>query len=226
MPPAEALERQGLRYALGQDIAREAAMDPEFELVGEMGLLIMREMAAGFSSRKEIIELAVRRHRGGADGRELRALAEELADPLFYRHLEAQVGWPLVTDCDRLDIAFAQLEEKGIAIRHGLRDDGTEEFMEELERAADAARPARGYVFYQRRDTDAAIDGHGLYLDYGAIEDDEDDYEDGQASLRIGHEVVEALRRQGLEARWDGTLSSRINVALEWKRRRNWSDEG
>lgn len=200
-------------------------MDPEFELVGDMGLLIMREMAAGFSSRKEIIELAVRRHRGGADGKELRALAEELAGPLFYQHLDAQVGWPLVTDCDRLDIALAQLEEKGIAIRHGLRDDGAEEFMEELDRTADAARPSRGYVFYQRRDTDAAIDGHGLYLDYGAVEDDEDDYEDERAALRIGREVVEALRRQGLKASWDGTLSRRINVALEWKRRRNWSDE-
>ena len=200
-------------------------MDPEFELVGEMGLLIMREMAAGFSSRKEIIELAVRRHRDGADDKELRELAEELANPFFYRHLDAQLGWPLVTDCDRLDIAFAQLEEKGIAIRHGLRDDGAKDFMEELDRAADAARPPRGYVFYQRRDTAAAIDGHGLYLDYGAIEDDEDDCEDERASLGIGHEVVEALRRQGLEARWDGTLSSRINVALDWKRRRNWSDE-
>ena len=200
-------------------------MDPEFELVGDMGLLIMREMAAGFSSREEIIELAMHRHQGGANGKELRALAEELAGPLFYQHLKAQIGWPLVTDCDRLDIAFAQLEEKGIASRHGLKDDGAEEFMEALDRAADADRPPRGYVFYQRRDTGAAIEGHGLYLDYGAVEDDEDDYEDERAALRIGHEVVEALRRQGLKVSWDGTLSRRINVALEWKRRRNWSDE-
>jgi hypothetical protein len=200
-------------------------MDSEFELVGEMGLLIKREMAAGFSSRKEIIELAVRTHQGGAKGSELRALAQELADPLFYRHLEVQVGWPLVTDCDRLDIAFAQLEEKGVAVRHGLGDDGAEEFMEQLDKAADGPRPPRGYAFYLRRDAEAAIEGHGLYLDYGAVEDDDDDCEDERAALDIGHDIVEALRRQGLKTRWDGTLSSRINVALEWKRRRNWSDE-
>lgn len=196
-------------------------MDPEFELVGEMGLFIRREVAAGFSSRKEIIELAARMHEDGAQQRELRALAEELAGPLLYRHLQAQIGWPLVTDCDRLEIAFAQLAEKGIVVRHDLKEDGAEEFMEELDQAADAPR---GYVFYQRRDTEAAIDGHGLYLDYGAVEDD-DDEEDERAALRIGHEVAEALRKQGLKVRWDGTLSSRINAQLDWKRRRNWSDE-
>lgn len=191
-------------------------MDPEFELVGEMGLLIRREVAAGFTSREEIIELAVRMHEDGAQQRELRALAEELAGPLLHRHLQAQIGWPLVTDCDRLDIAFAQLAEKGIVVRHDLKEDGAEEFMEELDQAADAPR---GYVFYQRRDTEAAIDGHGLYLDYGTVDD-----EDERAALRIGHEVAEALRKQGLKVRWDGTLSSRINARLDWKRRRNWSD--
>lgn len=201
-------------------------MEPQYELVGEMGLLIMREVAAGFASHEEIIRRAVEMHRGEATEKELRELAEELAGPLLYQHLEAQIGWPLVTDCDRLDIAFAQLEEKGIVIRHDLEDDGAEEFMEEMDRAADRLHPPRGYVFYQRRGTEAAIDGHGLYLDYGAAgdDDDEDGNENEQAALRIGHEVADALRKQGLKVDWDGTLSRRIRVRLDWKRRRNWSE--
>lgn len=203
-------------------------MEPQFELVGEMGLLILREVAAGFASHEEIIQCAVEMHRGEATEKELRELAEELAASAFYQHLQAQRGWPLVTDCDRFDIAFAQLAEKSIVIRHDLKDDGAEEFMDEMDRAADGSHPPRGYVFYQRRGTEAAIEGHGLYLDYGAV-GDEDDEEDGneneQAALRIGHEVAEALRRQGLAVDWDGSLSKRINVKLDWKRRRNWSDE-
>jgi len=201
-------------------------MDPQFELVGEMGLLIRREVAAGFASHEQIIRSAVRIHGSEATQKELRELAEELAGSFFHQHLQAQRGWPLVTDCDRLDLAFAQLAEKGIVVRHDLEDDGAEEFMDEMERLADGSQPPRGYVFYQRRGTDAAIDGHGLYLDYGVAgyDDDEDGNEDEQAALRIGHEVAEALRRQGLAVDWDGSLSQRINVKLDWKRRRNWSD--
>ncbi|MGH8061206.1 MAG: DUF6891 domain-containing protein [Pseudoxanthomonas sp.] len=203
-------------------------MDPQFELVGEMGLLIRREVAAGFASQEEIIRSAVQIHGGEATQKELRELAEELAGSFFHQHLQAQRGWPLVTDCDRLDLAFAQLAEKGIVIGHDLKDDGAEQFMDEMDEAADGLHPARGYVFYQRRGTEAAIDGHGLYLDYGAAGDDDDDDEDGneneRAALRIGHEVAEALRRQGLKVDWDGTLSRRIRVRLDWKRRRNWSD--
>lgn len=201
-------------------------MDPQFELVGEMGLLIQREVAAGFASHEQIIRSAVQIRGGEATQKELRELAEELAGSFFYQHLQAQRGWPLVTDCDRLDIAFAQLAEKGIVIRQDLKDDGAEEFMDEMDRAADGSQPPRGYVFYQRRGTEAAIDGHGLYLDYGAAgyDDDEDGNENEQAALRIGHEVAEALRRQGLAVDWDGSLSHRINVKLDWKRRRNWSE--
>jgi uncharacterized protein DUF6891 len=203
-------------------------MEPQFELVGEMGLLILREVAAGFASHEEIIQRAVEMHGGLATEKELHELAEELAASAFYRHLKAQRGWPLVTDCDRFDLAFAQLEEKGIVVRHDLKDDAAEEFMDEMDRAADGSHPPRGYVFYQRRGTEAAIDGHGRYLDYGAAGDEDDDEDvngNEQAVLRIGHEVAEALRRQGLAVDWNGSLSTRINVKLDWKRRRNWSDQ-
>lgn len=205
-------------------------MDPEFELVGEMGLLIMREVAAGFSSRKEIIELAVEMHEHDARESELRALAEELAGSVFYQHLKAQRGWPLVTDCDRLDIAFAQLAEKGIVTRQNFEcdsdEDGevcedTEAIIDEMDKLIAAGNHVRGYAYYQPQDTAAAVDGSGLCIRFGTGNRDENE----QAALRIGNEVADALRQQGLAVDWDGSWSRRISVWMDWKRRRPWSDE-
>jgi hypothetical protein len=63
------------------------------------------------------------------------------------------------------------------------------------------------------QDTEAAADGHGLHLNYGAVEEGE------EPALRIGNEIIDALQRHGLKAVWDGTWSKRIAVKLDWKRR-------
>ncbi len=199
-------------------------MEPEFELIGEMGLLIGREVAAGFSSRQEIVELAVEIHQDDAEESELRALAEELTGSAFYQHLKAQRGWPLVTDCDRLDIAFAQLEGKGIMARQNFSCCGTcgaGEIGDEMDQATAAGAPPRGYVFYHRQDTESAVEGHGLYLNYGSSRGEESE----EAALRIGAEIAGALRQQGLQVDWDGAWAKRISIRLDWKRRRSWSGE-
>lgn len=207
-------------------------MDAEFERVGDMGLLIGREVAAGFASRQEMIALALQRHGDPAQARALRELAEELAGHAFHRHLTAQRDWPLVTDCDRLDLAFARLEEQGIVTRHHASGSGMEAIDEAMDQVVAAGKPVRGYAFYRQKDTEAALEGLGLYVDYGAVGDDADDDDcdsdpgrTGTASVRIGRQVANALRQQGLVVEWEGTAAHRIRVALAWKRRRPWSDE-
>lgn len=71
----------------------------------------------------------------------------------------------------------------------------------------------RGYTFYHMQGTESAVEGYGLYLYYGAVEEGE-----GPA-LRVANEIVDALERQGLNTEWDGTLSNAIEVQLNWKRR-------
>jgi hypothetical protein len=71
----------------------------------------------------------------------------------------------------------------------------------------------RGYTFYHMQGTDAAVEGGGLYLYYGAI-----DRGEGPA-LRVANEIVDALQRQGLKTEWNGTTSDAILVQLDWKRR-------
>jgi hypothetical protein len=74
--------------------------------------------------------------------------------------------------------------------------------------------PSRGYTFYHQQDTERAVDGGGVLLTYGATGGTE------EASLKIGHEVVAALKAAGLQPVWDGTVRKRIGVPLEWQRRR------
>ena len=61
--------------------------------------------------------------------------------------------------------------------------------------------------------TESAVEGCGLYLYYGAVEEGEG------AALRVANEIVDALQRQGLNTEWDGSSSSAIKVQLDWKRR-------
>jgi hypothetical protein len=63
------------------------------------------------------------------------------------------------------------------------------------------------------QDTESAVEGYGLYLNFGAVKKGE------RPSLRIAHEIVDALQRHGLRTEWDGNWSNRIKVRLDWKRR-------
>ena len=206
----------------------DAMDDREFRLVGDMGLLIMAEVAAGHATRKEIVEFAVERHAGDGKESELRALAEELTGSMLYQHYRAQVDWPLVTDCDRLDIAFAQLAEQHIVTRHNFECDHDEEdglelqpILDEMDQVIASGQRARGYAYYEPYDTAMAVDGGGLCIDFGSGRHDETEAD----AVRIGKEVADALRQQGLVVDWDGTWHRRITVWLDWKRRRPWSDE-
>nr|WP_163572219.1 hypothetical protein [Fodinicola feengrottensis] len=43
--------------------------------------------------------------------------------------------------------------------------------------------------------------------------------EDPADTERIGHEIAEAVRRNGLQVTWDGSVKTRIHVPLTWQRR-------
>ena len=78
---------------------------------------------------------------------------------------------------------------------------------------ADQLRRTRGYTFYHWQDTEAAVEGYGICLYYGACD------EGGSADLAIGREIVGELKRQGLRPEWNEP-NRRIEVPMDWKRRR------
>jgi hypothetical protein len=187
-----------------------------------MGMMayIPEEMTRGIESPGEIASSAVAIFSDDRDPEIiplLEHLAEDFAQQALIDHLTAQQSWPSWTDCDRLNLAFAQLERMGIIARHNCavcQGSGGKKILEELDAARKRGRYVRGYTFYHFQDLQSVQSEGDLCLSYGASEDDV------AASLRIGHEVVRALKRQGLKVEWDGTHATRIRVFLVWNKRR------
>jgi hypothetical protein len=177
------------------------------------------EVAAGFLPTEAIVdEVLARFGQASPDHERLRRAALTLAETAMAAHREAQESWPSTTDCERLDAAFATLDGAGVVARQHFSCCGTcgaDEIRAELQQAEKAGRPARGYTFFHVQDTAHAISGEGLYLSYGALEPGSD------AAVAIGHEVVAALRDQGLTPAWNGKIAHRILLPLEWRRRRD-----
>jgi hypothetical protein len=181
-----------------------------------MSGFIRNKVAAAFDAPDKIIEAAVEVFADEADKANLEAFAATEVRAAVDDQLRSEMQWPETTDCDRLDAAFQDLESRGIVSRQDFSccgNCGTAEIADEIQEFEKRGRAARGYAFYHMQDTEAAAEGHGLYLNYGAVDEGE------KAALKIGHDIVAALEKQGLQPRWDGTWAKRIFTPLDWKRR-------
>jgi hypothetical protein len=123
---------------------------------------------------------------------------------------EEMKGWPAITDCDRLDAAFASLERNGIVARQNFSccmSCGSREIHDELAMKKDA----RGYTFFHMQDTDRAASGGELSLAFGAPT---------EAGMKaVARDVVNALKAAGLAPEWNGDIDHRIILPLKWQRR-------
>ncbi|MFI6853368.1 DUF6891 domain-containing protein [Streptomyces sp. NPDC050416] len=139
--------------------------------------------------------------------------ARELVERLWLERLAEQEKWAGPTGPDRLERAFAALDDDGIVAREHFtccRGCG----MSEIGAEADGKPGARGFVFFHQQGTRAAAQGHGLSLYYGGFDDSE------ETTKAVGHEVVAALVAAGLSAEWDGDPGKSIDIApLEWRKR-------
>ncbi len=177
---------------------------------------IAREVAAGFYPPASVVDSAVEMFSDDVDPDILGPIVERLAREAIAAHLQAQATWPEVTDCDRLDDAMGELTRGGIVCRQNFSccgPCGEAEIGAEMEAEREAGLDIRGYAFYHLQDTEAATEGRGLNLHYGAVEEGE------AATLRIGHEIIDALQRHGLNIHWNQDPNTRIKIHLDWKRR-------
>lgn len=132
----------------------------------------------------------------------------------------AEAGWPQTTDCDKLDRAFARLNEQGICALHcagDTQDDGIEAVREVL---ADESIPEdryHGYCFYYSQDIDRALDEQGLLLAFGHADRSEAKKAEHVA---VAQAICEALRQEGLTVDWDGSTKRRMVMPnFHWQRR-------
>lgn len=68
----------------------------------------------------------------------------------------------------------------------------------------------KGYVFYHMQDTENAVEGNGVFFNYGAT--------DGRMAEDTARMLVEALKEAGLAPEWNGSVNTRVFVPLDWKR--------
>jgi len=191
---------------------------PSREALDELRAQVIREVRGGFAPLEEIAGTAVEVvQEDEAAGEALLPYAEQFVAEVLAQVREEQKAWPGVTDCDRLDRAMEALEAGGVLTRQHFtccQTCGHAQIRDEVKASTGRGREVLGYAFYHRQDTDAAVDGDGLYLAYGATEKGE------AAMVAIGRIVSDALSRHGLEVAWDGSAEKRIFVRLDWKRRR------
>jgi|SRR5687768_3395559 hypothetical protein len=187
------------------------------ETISKMRDYIRREVAGGFSSTDDICRIAVEIYSDKHDPSVLLPHARTLVQEIIDAQLSKQANWEKTTDCDRLDQAFRDLESQGIISRQNYSCCGTcgsGEIWDEMVALQSEGKNIRGYTFYHEQDTQHAVDGEGLYLNYGSIE------ENVPAQIDIGHEIVRILNQHDLATDWNGDLQYRIFVNLNWQRRR------
>jgi hypothetical protein len=148
---------------------------------------------------------------------ELRKVIDGWMEKYLAEYYAVQADWPPITDCDRLDCAFALLQERGIVARQDYSccwNCGLGEICLEVQAMQQHGETVRGYTFYDMQNTQGAVRGSPLYLYYGSVEEGE------ATALVIGREIVEELTHFGLATRWNGNWEDLITVELDWKRRR------
>jgi hypothetical protein len=190
-------------------------------LVEEMRHYIRTKVAGGYLDANEVKEAAFDCFIDEVgdtqlDPAVLKRIAGVETDKAFAEQLDAQRQWPAVTDCDRLDRAFADLERSGIVARQNFtccQNCGHAEIGDAIGGAESSGTKPVGYTFFHWQTTEHAVEDGNLYLYYGAVR------AGGDASVRVARAVVETLERHDLAVDWNGSLDKAIRVKLKWQRR-------
>src|SRR5688572_13134545 len=99
---------------------------PELDLAA----LVRHRVACGFEDAQEIYESITETYDEIDE-----SIIEKLVDEAFAERDAAAESWPEKTDCDRLDMAFVELEAERVVPRHNFaccHRCGTEEIVDEI----------------------------------------------------------------------------------------------
>lgn len=142
-----------------------------------------------------------------------------------------KTGWPDETDCDRLDRVEKALRERGILLWQVspccdtcTRAEISDRIDEIDHRHPDFRDNIRGYAFFiDQNMPEMLVDSTqiSVYLAYGWFSPDGSEVAPetyAANALNIARQVCECLREEGFEANWDGDLTRKIGLSLNWQR--------
>ncbi len=131
--------------------------------------------------------------------------------------LTAKANWPATTDCDRLDAAFAALNDRGIIAIQDAHFDmcGGRDVCESEYAVHPNPTSVEGFCFFHDQDIFNAVEGNGLWVAFGPLPD-------GSRSkcIQIGRRVRKELKRAGLRVEWNVSANWRIHLPdFVWQKR-------
>jgi hypothetical protein len=168
---------------------------------------------AGFDGRTEVAASLLtvlggsRSKPRGPSAAEARGITNQIWDA----RLAEQREWPEVTEADKVERAFEALRGAGVTARMN--------FQCCMPCAVGAVEDERaegedGFAFFHVQDTDAAVEGRGLYISFGSFDGDP------ARDALIAERVAEALRHEGLPVHSVGDPEGILHVhPLEWRKR-------
>lgn len=171
---------------------------------------------SGFYDREQLIEMFCGELY--APGELDAAVVESTVDASFTAYEKEKGSFPSVTDCDRLDSAFAALNSRGvIAIQNAgyTQSDGYDDVSQAFSEHSNPDS-VLGYCFYHGQDLQRTIDGGGLFFAFGPV----DPAEEQTKGVEVGNVVREELERAGLVVDWNGEFDKRLSVPqITWQKR-------
>ncbi|GFG00845.1 hypothetical protein IFM53868_10870 [Aspergillus udagawae] len=164
----------------------------------------------GLYSQEEILEQLIEIYELPEHGT---TVVQQLIQSLWNQQLEEEARWPdEPTDVEKLEDAFSRLEDEDCIICRMnftcCQTCGTAEI------GGEADESHIGYCFFHRQDTEAAAEGAGLSLRYGAFKNDKAD----ESAVNIGRKIVARLREVGLNVDWDEDPKRTIELEpFQWR---------
>ena len=187
------------------------------EIQADLHTFIAYRVREGFESEDQILENAMAHAQESYSLEIPQAEVEQLVAELLAAHRAEQATWELPTDCDRLDQAFAALNQRDIVARQDFScctACGHLDIWDEITEV-EKKQPVEGYVFYHFQCTEQAMESGRLMMAFGSVADDWQSLED------VAYTIVQELIIAGLDAKWKGCVNSAIIVeGLVWRRRR------
>ncbi len=175
---------------------------------------LARELVhAGFDGRTQIAaDLLTVLGEGRSEPRGPSAAeARGITDQVWDARLAEQREWPETTEADRVERAFEAMAGAGVTARM--------HFQCCMPCAVGAVEDERaegedGFAFFHVQDTDAAVEGRGLFISFGSYDGDP------AREALIADRVTEALRHEGLPVHTVGDPEGIIHLhPLRWRKR-------
>ncbi len=184
---------------------------PDFEYVGERAKQVVR---VGQSIYSEMLDSVVD---AALDSGVSKDEAAKILDQEIKTLKLEQKTWKKLTEVERLNAAFSELEMMGYHTGGGMVEDAAYE-VSKANKAEKLAKKRSdkllGYMFYRIEDVEEAfINDQPIYFWYGVSRSKSNEEEE----LRVVRDLNLALLSQGLKPVWDGTLKSQLNLPINWQ---------